>query len=86
MATQTISGWLLLMFAGVAFASAGAGAQPAKLVNPYTGNADAMAQGEHLFVTKTSSGCHGAGGGVASGHWSSTIPGFTAVMTRPRSS
>lgn len=31
--------------------------------NPYTGNAEAIAKGKDLFVSKACSGCHGAGGG-----------------------
>jgi mono/diheme cytochrome c family protein len=30
--------------------------------NPYTGQADAIAQGEQLFVVKACSGCHGVAG------------------------
>lgn len=33
------------------------------LKNPYTGNAEVIAQGKELFVSKACSGCHGAGGG-----------------------
>lgn len=31
--------------------------------NPYTDNAEAIAKGKDLFVSKACSGCHGAGGG-----------------------
>ncbi len=36
------------------------------VANPYTGNADAIAEGEDLFTSSACSGCHGAGaaGGV----------------------
>ena len=67
MSRQMFLGWWLSVFACVAFAPAGALAQSAKQVNPHAGNADAIAQGEHLFVTKSCSGCHGAGGGGGMG-------------------
>jgi mxaJ protein len=35
--------------------------------NPYTGNAEAVAEGKKLFVQNTCSGCHGAGGGGGMG-------------------
>jgi mono/diheme cytochrome c family protein len=35
----------------------------ALLRNPYAGQADAIAAGRELFVTRTCSGCHGAAGG-----------------------
>src|SRR5207237_7056799 len=35
--------------------------------NPFTGNADAIAEGKKLFVQNTCSGCHGAGGGGGMG-------------------
>ncbi len=37
------------------------------VTNPYLGKADAIAQGKELFVSKSCSCCHGAGGGGGMG-------------------
>lgn len=66
MQKRKLSGLFVLAATCTALAPFGAAAQ-ADRVNPYTGNAAAIAQGENLFVTKACSGCHGAGGGGGMG-------------------
>jgi cytochrome c(L) len=48
---------LLLGQAGVT------GAQGAKKLNPFTGNAEAIKEGRALYLQRGCSGCHGVGGG-----------------------
>jgi mono/diheme cytochrome c family protein len=80
MKTRThVSAWALIAIAGAAPAIGGAASanEPAAagknehglavVANPYLGNADAIAQGKDLFVSKACSGCHGAGGGGGMG-------------------
>jgi mono/diheme cytochrome c family protein len=57
---------LLALSAASAVAAAAAAAAPPG-ANPYAGKADAIAAGKDLFVSKTCSGCHGAGGGGGMG-------------------
>src|SRR5665213_2494924 len=67
MVRATNSGLPALVVACFALAAFDVSAQSAKKVDPYTGNADAIAQGEQLFMSKSCSGCHGAGGGGGMG-------------------
>lgn len=59
-------GWLTRLVTCGALASFVVTAH-AQEANPYTGNAEAIAQGQDLFVSKACSGCHGAGGGGGMG-------------------
>jgi mxaJ protein len=43
------------------------GSAPAAKKNPFTGNADAIADGKKMFVQNGCSGCHGVGGGGGMG-------------------
>lgn len=58
---------VVLALAASAGAALAATAIAAERTNPYTGNAEAIAEGQNLFVTKACSGCHGAGGGGGMG-------------------
>lgn len=51
----------------VAFGIAGVATAAGAQTDPYTGNAEAIAQGQALFGSKSCSGCHGAGGGGGMG-------------------
>jgi cytochrome c(L) len=61
--------WLFiagLFFVPLDMVRAEEAATPPKL-NPYTGNAEAIAQGRALFLQMGCSGCHGVGGGGGMG-------------------
>ncbi len=78
LAATTAAGCLLALASGHAVRAQGTDAKPAAAApaaggknehgldivkNPYTDNAEAIAKGKDLFVSKACSGCHGAGGG-----------------------